>query len=144
MDFENIDDRLENWGKVVRSPRFQYGECAAWAKWYVALRDSGKAPDMPTMTKDERDGWLIEKAWSDLPNHTYKWALKYSHVWRMDPDQVSTRMRKSHGISMRGIKVELVLAQAKTALCKNIASLTTKEILKFVSKDACKQESCVI
>ena len=52
MDFENIDDRLINWSRVVRSPRFQYGECAAWAKWYVALRDAEKSGDAPAMTKD--------------------------------------------------------------------------------------------
>lgn len=144
MDFENIDDRLENWGKVVRSPRFQSGECGLWAKWYVMLRDSGKPVEAPAMTKDERDGWLVEKAWSMLPNHTYKWSLKYHWVWRMDLEQVSTRMRKSHGISTRGIKMELVLAQAKTALRKNIASLTAKDFLKIVGKDSCKPETCAL
>lgn len=144
MGFENIDDRLNNWSKVVRSPRFQSGECAAWAKWYVALRDAGKAADAPPMTKDEWDGWLIERAWMMLPNHTYKWAIKYYWVWGMDSEKVSTRLRKSHGISTRGIKMELVLAQAKSALCKNIAELSAQKILKFVSKDACKPESCVL
>jgi len=144
MDFENIDDRLENWGRVVRSPRFQSGECALWAKWFVTLRDLGKPMTAPAMTKDEWDGWLIEKAWSDLPNHTYKWALKYYWVWNMDSDQVSTRLRKSHGISTRGIKMDLVLAQAKAALRKSIAGLTVKSLLKNVSEDACKQEFCVL
>ena len=142
MDFENMDDRLSNWSKVVRSPRFQSGECAAWAKWYVALRDSGKAADAPPMTKDEWDGWLVEKAWSMLPNHISKWTLKYSYVWNMSPEQVQTRMRKTHNANLRGRKYELVIAQAKSDLRKNIASLTTKKILKFFEEDACKLESC--
>lgn len=144
MDFENIDERLENWSKVVRSPRFQYGECAAWAKWYVALRDSGTPSDAPSMTKDEWDGWLVEKAWTMLPNHTYKWTLKYHWVWGMSIEQVSTRLRKTHNINTRGVKMELMMAQAKAALCKNMAALTAKKILQFVSEDACKPESCVL
>lgn len=144
MDFENIDDRLNNWSRVVRSPRFQSGECALWAKWYVLLRDAGKTVQAPSMTKDEWDGWLVEKAWTMLPNHTYKWCLKYHWVWGMEADKVSTRMRKSHNISLRGVKVDLVLAQAKSALCKNIAMLTAEKILQSAAKSACKPEKCVL
>ncbi|MEX3914865.1 hypothetical protein AB4Y43_01275 [Paraburkholderia sp. BR10872] len=144
MDFENFEARLENWSRVVRSPRFQSGECALWAKWYVLLRDSGKPMNAPTMTKDEWDGWLVEKAWAMLPNHVSKWTLKYSYVWNMSPEQVQTRMRKTHNANLRGAKFDLVIAGAKSELRKNISTLTAKKILKFVAEDACKPESCVL
>jgi hypothetical protein len=144
MDFENLEERLENWSRVVRSPRFQSGECAAWAKLYVALRDAEKMRDVPAMTKDERDGWLVEKAWAALPNHTYKLSLKYHYIWRMDLNQVSTKLRKSHDIITRGIKMELVMSQAKSALRKSIAKLTAKELLDIFATEGCKQETCSV
>ncbi|WP_248322019.1 hypothetical protein [Caballeronia sp. Sq4a] len=141
MTFETIEQRLENWGRVVRSPRFQSGECAAWAKLYVAIRDSGKTLDTPSMTKDEADGWLIERAWAMLPNHVYKWVLKYTWVWNMSPEQIRARMHKAHGVSLRGVKSEIVLADARTALCRNISALKAAEVLlKNVSEPCCKPE----
>lgn len=141
MDFQTIDERLENWGKVVRSPRFQSGECAAWAKLYVAIRDSGKTLDTPAMTKDEADGWLVERAWAMLPNHVFKWVLKYHWVWNMGPQQIRTRMHKSHGVSLRGVKLEMVLVNARTALHRNISALKVAEALfKNVSEPCCKPE----
>lgn len=141
MDFENIESRLENWSRVVRSPRFQSGECAAWAKWYVALRDAERMRDVPLMTKDERDGWLVEKAWSDMPNHVAKWVIKYSYVWRMSDEQIQIRMRKSHNVVLRGRKFELVMAEARTSVRQSIAKLTAKEFLENVSIISCKPET---
>lgn len=144
MDFENIEARLENWSRIVRSPRFQSGECAAWAKWYVALRDAERPRDTPVMTKDERDGWLVEKAWSMMPNHVAKWTLKYQYIWMMSPDQIQIRMRKSHNIVLRGRKFELVIAESRAALRQSIAKLTAKEFLENVVKDGCKPETVQI
>ncbi len=134
---DTMEDRLENWSRVVRSPRFQSGECAFWAKIYCSLRDAEKAPDGPTMSKDERDGWLIEKAWSMLPDHVYKWTLKYTHIWRMSPEQIQARMRKVHGTNIRGRKLEVILADAHAALRRNIAAVTTAEAMENMRKTTC-------
>lgn len=139
MEFQTIDERLANWGRVVRSPRFQSGECASWAKLYVAIRDAGKMLETPAMTKDEADGWLVERAWSMLPNHVFKWVLKYTWVWNMSPQQVQTRMYKTHKANIRGRKLELILADARTALSRNISALMAADsLLKNVSDQRCK------
>lgn len=145
MEFQTIEERLENWGRVMRSPRFQSGECAAWAKLYVAIRDSGKTLDTPSMTKDEADGWLVERAWSMLPNHIFKWVLKYTWVWNMSAQQVQTRMFKTHKANIRGRKLELILADARTALSRNISALRVADALfKNVSDTCCKPSETTI
>lgn len=145
MNFETIEQRLENWGRVVRSPRFQSGECAAWAKLYVAIRDASKMLDAPAMTKDEADGWLIERAWAMLPNHVFKWTLKYTWVWNMSPEQVQTRMRKTHGANIRGRKIDLILADARTALCKNLSVLMAADaLIKTASENSCKPAASAV
>jgi hypothetical protein len=104
------------------------------------MRDKELMGNAPAMTKDERDGWLVEKAWSMLPNHTYKHVLKYHYIWRMSPTQIRTRMQKSHCIKIGGIKFEILLAKAHAALCRNIASLTADAVLENFSKKGCAIE----
>jgi hypothetical protein len=141
-DFQSIEERLDNWGFTVRSPKFHSGVCARWAALYVALRDGVEAP--ASVTPVERDGWLVEAAWASMPDHVSKWVLKYTYVWRMSPDQVQTRMRKLHKANLRGRPFELVLTEAHTALSKHISKLTAHRILKNLKADGCKPSEFVL
>lgn len=120
MNFETFGERLDNWARVVRLPRFQAGVCAQWARWYVAIRDteSKYAGAPPAMTKNEIDGWLVERAWSSMQHPVHKHILKYHHVWGMSDVQVITRMRKAHGINLRGRPWKLIIAEAEASLKK--------------------------
>ncbi|MBB5462889.1 hypothetical protein [Paraburkholderia sp. Cpub6] len=141
-DFQNMEHRLDNWGSTVRSPKFHSGVCAQWARLCVALRDGAGAPS--AVTPIEKDGWLIEAAWSSMPDHVSKWVLKYTYVLRMSPEQVQTRMRKTHRAVLRGRRFDLVLAEAHAAISKRIAALSAKEIIKIVRADGCKPEKSVL
>ncbi|MFM0306260.1 hypothetical protein P0D71_00500 [Paraburkholderia sp. RL17-383-BIF-A] len=142
-DFQNMEHRLDNWGFTVRSPKFQTGVCAQWAALYVAIRDSAR--DAPaSVTPVEKDGWLVEAAWAAMPDHVAKWVLKYTYVWRMSPEQVQTRMRKTHKANLRGRRFELVLAESHTALSKSISKLTAHRVMKNVREDGCKPAEVVL
>jgi len=140
--FKNMEERLDNWGITVRSPKFHDGVCAQWARLYVALRDGSPGP--ATVTPIERDGWLVEAAWSSMPDHVSKWVLKYTYVLRMSPEQVQTRMRKTHRAVLRGRKFDLVLAEAHTAISRRIASLSARTVIKNVREGGCKPENLVL
>lgn len=137
-DFRNIEHRLDNWGGTVRSPKFHSGVCAQWAHMCVALRDGANAPAV--VTPIEKDGWLVEAAWSAMPDHVSKWVLKYTYVLRMSPEQVQTRMRKTHRAVLRGRRFELVLAEAHAAISKRISEMTADRVIKNIQKDGCKPE----
>lgn len=141
-EFRNIEERLDNWGFTVRSPKFQSGVCAQWAALYIALRDKCEPPS--SVTPVERDGWLVEAAWSTMPDHVSKWVLKYTYVWRMSPEQVQTRMRKTHKAVLRGRRFELVLAEAHAALSKCIARTSMHCIIKNVQEEGCKPAQFVL
>jgi hypothetical protein len=140
--FESIEERLDNWGFTVRSPKFQSGVCAQWAQLCVALRDGSVAP--AAVTPIERDGWLVEAAWSQMPDHVSKWVLKYTYVWRMSPEQVQTRMRKTHRAVLRGRRFELVLAEAHSAISKGIVRLSSNRIITNIRSGSCKPEVVVL
>ncbi|MBR8312396.1 hypothetical protein KDW36_04180 [Burkholderia dolosa] len=38
-EFKSLEDRLDNWGATVRSPRFKPEVCAQWARLHVAPRE---------------------------------------------------------------------------------------------------------
>jgi hypothetical protein len=136
MNFDTLEQRLDNWGRTVRMPKFQDGVCAQWARLYVALRD---ATNVPVVIKpEERDGWLVEAAWAAMPNHVHKWVLKYTYVWRMSPEQVQTRLRKSHGAVLRGRHFSLVLAESEKSLAQSIARIRASDFVKILRTDACK------
>ncbi|SEI42230.1 hypothetical protein [Paraburkholderia diazotrophica] len=142
-EFQSIEERLDNWGFTVRSPKFQSGVCAQWAHMYVAMRDA--AAETPSnVTPVEKDGWLIEAAWSAMPDHVSKWVLKYTYVLRMSPEQVQTRMRKTHRAVLRGRRFEIVLAEAHAAISKRIAALSAQQIIKNIRTDGCKPEPFVL
>ncbi|TCK44000.1 hypothetical protein B0G84_2348 [Paraburkholderia sp. BL8N3] len=143
MTFETIEARFDNWGFTVRLPKFQTGVCAQWARLYVALRDAEK--DAPAaVTPVEKDGWLVEAAWSAMPNHVHKWVLKYTYVWRMSPEQVQTRLRKQHKAVLRGRNFDLVLAEAERSLNQSISRLKTDAFMKNMGKAGCKLETFVL
>ncbi|MDN7871282.1 hypothetical protein QZM26_17890 [Burkholderia multivorans] len=140
--FESIEERLDNWGMTVRSPNLKAGVCAEWARLYVAMRDGSECPSH--VTPAERDGWLVEAAWSRMPNHVSKWVLKYTYVWRMSPEQVQTRMRKVHRVNLRGRRFDLVLAEAHAAISKSIAALSASQVIERVCAGSCKPEKSVL
>jgi hypothetical protein len=141
-DFKKMEDRLDNWGFTVRSPKFQSGVCAQWARLFVALRDGAASP--AAVTPIERDGWLVEAAWSSMPDHVSKWVLKYHYVLRMSPEQVQTRMRKTHRAVLRGRPFDLVLAEAHAAISRRISALSAVHIINHVRADSCVSEKSVL
>jgi len=142
MNFKTLDERFDNWGMTVRSPKFQAGVCAQWAKQYVAIRDSKNVPSV--ITPVERDGWLVEAAWREMPNHVHKWVLKYTYVLRLSPEQVAIRMRRSHGAVLRGVKFDAVVADAEISLSRSIARISSQQFLKNIPQRACKPETAVL
>ncbi|SAK88203.1 hypothetical protein AWB76_06296 [Caballeronia temeraria] len=142
MKFETNEARFDNWGMTVRMPKFQSGVCAQWAQLYVALRDAKEAPS--GVTPVEKDGWLVEAAWSTMPNHVHKWVLKYTYVWRMSPEQVQTRMRKQHKAVLRGRQFEIVLAEAENSLRQHISKIHAQSFMKNLQKTGCKPAATVL
>ena len=120
-DFATFEERLENWGRVVRSPRYQSGVCAVWARWFVSTRNSiedDKSAPVASIPPVDKDGWIVERAWAHMPDDVHKWVLKYEFVWRMSSEQVQTRLRKNHKIILRGRNWDLVTAEARAAIKK--------------------------
>jgi hypothetical protein len=147
LNFESLEDRLDNWGRVVRMPKFQSGVCSQWARWYVACRNSLAASQEPVgavILKDELDGWIVEAAWASMPNHVAKWMLKYSFVWRMSDDQIQSRMRVKHNANLRGRNMELAMAEARRAISKILAEREAGEIIRNASKKGCKPTAPVL
>lgn len=124
MEFETFGERLDNWARVVRLPKFHSGVCAQWARWYVSIRDteSKYAWTPPALSKDEIDGWLVERAWSLMQHPVHKFILKYHYVWGMSDVQVITRMRKAHGVNLRGRPWELILSEAQASMKKTLVN----------------------
>ena len=147
VDFQSFEDRLDNWGRVVRLPKFQAGVCAQWARWYVSIRNSESSRYDPVdapITKDELDGWKIEAAWASMPNHVHKWVLKYSEVWRMSPEQIQVRICKNHGANLRGRNMALALAEARRSISKILSEREAQEIIRNISRGGCKPGALVI
>ncbi len=124
MDFDTFEDRLENWARVVRLPKYQSGVCAQWARWYVMIRDSESKYEGPAVSvpRDELDAWQVEAAWSQMPFIVDKMTLKYYFIWNMNDEQVIIRLRKTHKINLRGRPWDLILAEAKRALKKKLVN----------------------
>jgi hypothetical protein len=124
MNFETFGDRLDNWARVVRLPKFQSGVCAQWARWYVALRDAeANYEGVPVgLSKDELDAWIVERAWSSMQHPVHKFILKYHYIWNMSDVQVIIRMRKAHGINLRGRPWDLIIAEAEASLKKALVN----------------------
>lgn len=100
-----IEARLENWGRVVRDPRWQPQHCASWAKLATALgrQDDTEAPQQIVL-KDVADGWLLEQAWQMVIPPLEKRLLQYHYVHRMPPDMVCRILVRKYGASPNTLK----------------------------------------
>ena len=90
---DEIIPRLENWGRVVRS--YPYRAPSMTAVVCLALkRERWKGDVEPRLFEprevyippDQRDGWLIERVWVQLPDQQ-KWLLKALYVLRLHRDR---------------------------------------------------------
>lgn len=124
MNFETFGDRLDNWARVVRLPKFQSGVCAQWARWYVSIRDAeANYEGVPVgLSKDELDAWIVERAWSSMQHPVHKFILKYRYVWNMSETNIITRMRKVHGVKLRGRPWDLIISEAEASLKKALVN----------------------
>ncbi|MGI4982986.1 MAG: hypothetical protein ACRYGL_06620 [Janthinobacterium lividum] len=108
-----LDDRLRNWGNVVRSPRFKASTCAVWAQWFIALRDQGTRVSVTPFLHDEADAWKIERAWREISNPVTKTLLKAWYIQDMNFGQVRTLMWREHHARLRTQTLEFALANAR-------------------------------
>ena len=88
-DRDDIIPRLENWGRVVRSyparaPSMTAIACLALKRerWKADLEPRVFESREAHISPDERDGWLIEWVWVQLPDRQ-KWLLKALYVLRL-------------------------------------------------------------
>jgi len=113
-DSDDITWRLENWGRVVRS--YPRGYISMTAVACLALkRERWKADVEPRLFEprevhippDQRDGWLIERVWVQLPEQQ-KWLLKALYVLRLHRDRTCREL----GIWHRHFEAERRKAEA--------------------------------
>lgn len=147
MHFKSFDDRLDNWGRTVRTSPHRDRACAWWAEMYVKIRDSRTGAIAPSIPRHELDGWMVEEAWKHLPNHVSKWILRYHFVFNMGQEQIQATLWRKHKIRLRGFQFELSLSKARTAICHEVVLLTgDKQILVDFekSKKICKLEELFV
>lgn len=100
-----IEERLENWGRVVRDPRWQPQHCASWAKLAtaLALRDDTGAPQQ-IILRDVADGWLVERAWQAINDPLAKRLLQFHYVNRLSAELVCRVLVRKYGASPNTLK----------------------------------------
>ncbi len=139
-----LEERLENWGRVVRDPRFKAGTCALWAQWYVAIRDHGNSEPPAHITRDERDAWDVERAWSKMTNEPNKTALKAWYVENMDPGALQTTMWRKHGARVRRDLIGFVLQNAHRDISTELIRLLPVVSNRNFSESSCKPEELAL
>lgn len=147
MTFRSFEDRLDNWGRTVRTSPNRDRACAWWAEMYVKIRDIRTGALPFAIDRDELDGWLVEEAWKHLPNHVSKWMLRYHFVFGMSREQVQTRLWRVHHIRLRGHQFEVGLKNAQTAIGHEIVKISGWNVLPVfpeISKKICKLEELFI
>lgn len=129
--------RMDNWRRVVMTPGgASAAVCAAWAKWYVALRTSEAAPHSealdekcrplkPLVSPDILDAWLIEEAWRKLGDFNDRMALKCRYVYGFDEARTRTKLR-----GVRGPHVRLVIARAENNLQTILKKLDDRNTIR--------------
>lgn len=133
----SFDGRMDNWRRVVRDAAGSSasGCCAAWAKWYVAMRVSAAAPAQDVMEErikplrgvvsaDYLDGWMVEAAWRMLGDYNDRMALKAKYIYHFPNDRVRTHLK-----GVRGSHVQLVVARAEQRLQVILKALERAETI---------------
>lgn len=128
----SLDQRLENWSRVVRTSPNRDAACNWWADIYVKLRDSKnfgihrrsvdeeREEELRRIPVDELDGWMVETAWKMIPNPVHKWILQYHYVFRMGPEQIQTRLWRKHHVRLRRHQFDVALANARQAISHSL------------------------
>ena len=139
-----LEERLENWGRVVRSPRFKAGTCALWAQWYVAIRDHGNAEPAAHITRDERDAWDVERAWVKMSNEANKTVLKAWYVENQGEDQLRVTMYRKHGARVRRDLIGFVMQNAHRDISRELIQLLPVVSGRNFTDWSCKQAEVVL
>jgi hypothetical protein len=134
IDYD-LEARLLNWGRVV-SPNGKSGGnvSSAWATDFINNRNARdfklalhlemiQRPsavlqiEKQVLSEAHRiDGWLIESAWTLLPNFEHKQALRLRYVCEFGDEYVRRKLR------LRGREnLKLILWRAKTTLKQILA-----------------------
>lgn len=118
-----FEGRMDNWRRVVSGPVSKTSTCcAAWAKWYVALRVAELPPAQDVMEEkvkplrgvvsaDHLDGWIIEAAWRALPDYNDRMAIKAKYIYQFPESRIRLHLK-----GVRGPHVKLVVARAEKRL----------------------------
>lgn len=147
MTFRSFEDRLDNWGRTVRTSPNRDRACAWWAEMYVKIRDSRTGAIPPSIDRDELDGWLVEEAWKHLPNHVSKWILRYHFVFNMGQEQIQTTLWRKHHVRLRGFQFKLSLEKAQTSISREIVKIVGGSVVDLRIDDfenRCKPEELFI
>ncbi|MRW86793.1 hypothetical protein GJ698_22235 [Pseudoduganella sp. FT26W] len=134
----DFDARMDNWRRVVNggSGGADASVCAAWAKWYVALRTSEAPPQsdvyeakykplQPLVSPDVLDGWIVEEAYRKLGDFNDRMALKCRHIYGFDEARIRTKLK-----GVRGPHVRLVIARAENNLQAILKKLDSRNTIR--------------
>ncbi|MDN7490573.1 hypothetical protein QZM35_22945 [Burkholderia sp. AU45274] len=100
MEIKDIEQRLDNWGFVVRDPKTRPQFCASWARTAVALRDAESRADSDAMPRnDVSDGWMVEQAWQLIRDPLAKRLLQHHYVFRYSPELVCRILVRKYSAS---------------------------------------------
>ncbi|MET3135282.1 hypothetical protein AAKU55_005590 [Oxalobacteraceae bacterium GrIS 1.11] len=129
--------RMDNWRRVVlgNGSGASGAACAAWAKWYVALRVSEPAPALDLLeerikplrglvTADQLDGWMVEAAWRLLGDYNDRQALKFLYIHQWPENKI-----RRHLVGVRGPHVPLVVARARNNLMAGLKKMGSADII---------------
>jgi hypothetical protein len=141
MTFKSFDERLNNWGRTVRTSPHRDAACNWWAEVFVKLRDARLGNGSPAISRDELDGWLLEEAWKHLPNHVSKWILRYHFVFNMGQQQIQSTLWQKHKVRLRGYQFEISLDNARVALAREITAISGKHVVENFARKTCKPEN---
>lgn len=138
----NIEDRLNNWGRVVRDPRWQPQCCASWARVATALRDAAeRQAEIPLLPRDIEDGWRVERAWQRIQDPLAKRLLQYHYVHRMEAEMVCRVLVRKYGAAPNTLRHwETRLAKAQRVMM-HVLSLedARRQLARQVARQSAQQ-----
>lgn len=135
-----MEERLDNWRLCVRSGVIRHHCGSAEHRYRAGKGDVMESRRVPRLVIDERDGWLIERAWSTLPIR-WRWMLKLHYVLQLEKRAVIrwTLKRAEHAIKPWHYKAELLHAVRKLKMVVDTLQFvedTPRHNLDAVSQDA--------